>query len=176
MEGVRAGGGTARSVVLAALCALVTAVGHVGGGGTLPDLGILVVLLPMLAAVFSSFARRCRSATGTVATLGAGQLALHHLMELLHPAHVTAAAAFDPAQMVTMHALVTLVMAVALRYADAAVAAVRAAARRVLPRRWAQPPVSRPLITLAVPAAEVPLLLARTMATAVVRRGPPVGC
>ena len=169
--------GVVRGWALAGLSTLLTAVGHAAGGGTLPDLTVLVVLFPLLAAPCAPVAQRCRHLTPTVAVLGAGQLALHQLMELLHPTHAAASTALAPgAQMIAMHAVATVVTAVALRHADRAVAGLVAALRRVLPRRLSPLPADRPLPALAVPGPAIPALLARAYAACHVRRGPPVGC
>lgn len=166
----RGPGAPVRGAVLAGLSALLTATGHVAGGGSLPDLGMLVVLLPLLSAVFGSFAQRCRGVAGTVVVLGAGQLALHHLMTLMHPPHDAGAAMF------WMHAAITLVTAVALRHADRAVEAIHEALRRLVPRRAVAPIADRPLPALAVPGPGLPARLARLFAACDIRRGPPVGC
>jgi hypothetical protein len=168
--------GHLRGAVLAGLTALVTAVGHTAGGGSVPDLGVLVVLFPLLAGLFTTVAGRCRGAASTVAVLGTGQLALHQLMELLHPAHHTSEPALAGWRMLAMHAAATLVIAVALRHADRAVAGLVAALRRVVRRRLALLPAQRPLPVFVVPDLAVPARLARALAAAHVRRGPPVGC
>jgi hypothetical protein len=174
--------GLLRAAVLATVTTVLAAVGHLAGGGALPDITVLVVLLPLLAGVFSTLAERSRSTAGTLAVLGAGQLALHYLIELLNPSHVAhhLAGAADAGSggtgMLAMHAGATLLTAAALRYADRAIAVVRAALGRVLPRR---PPVlsaNCPLASLVTPGAAVSLRLARALAAAQVRRGPPVGC
>lgn len=169
--------GLPRGAALAALSALLTAVGHVAGGGALPDLAVLVVLLPLLAGVFVTLATWSRSGLGMIATLGAGQLTLHQLMALLQPAHH----AMDPAVptgpgMLAMHVAGTLVTALALRHADHAMVALGAALRRVVPRRLHPPPATRPLPTRAAPGPAVSLRLARALAVAHIRRGPPVRC
>ena len=98
-------------------------------------------------------------------------------MVLLHPAHQPGDAAIPTgAAMIGMHAAVTLVTAIALRYADGAVAAVLAALRRTVPRPIVPPLADRPLPTLTVPGHAVPARLARALAGAHVRRGPPLGC
>lgn len=168
--------GHLRAAVLAALSALVTAVGHTAGGGSVPDLAVLVVLLPLLAGALTTVAGRCRGAAGTVAVLGTGQFALHHLMELLHPAQHMAGAGLAGWQMFAMHAAATVVIAIALGHADRAVAGLTAALRRVVRRRLAPLPVHRPLPVCAVPDPDIPARLARALAVAHVRRGPPVGC
>jgi hypothetical protein len=169
--------GVLRGWALAGLSTLLTAVGHRAGGGTLPDLTVLVVLFPLLAALCTTVAQRCRHLPWTVAVLGAGQLGLHQFMELLHPTHPAAGMALAPGvQMVAMHAIATLVTAVALQHADRAVTGLVAALRRVLPRRLNPPPADRPLPVLAVPGPAVPARLARAFAVAHSRRGPPVEC
>jgi hypothetical protein len=184
--------GVLRGVVLATLTALLTVAGHAAGGGALPDLAVLAVLLPLLAGALTAVADRSRSAVGALAVLGGGQLALHQLIEALSPAgdpahgahgvHLvaasgTAAVAAPPGfVMFGAHAVATLVIAAALRFADRAVAAVRAALRRVVPRRLTPLSADRPLPTLATAGPAISLGLARTLAVAHVRRGPPVRC
>jgi hypothetical protein len=169
--------GLLRGGVLAALSTLLTAAGHVAGGGSLPDLALLVVLVPMLAGVLASVARRCTSAGSAVLTLAAGQLALHHLLVLMHPSHQeTGPAVLTGAAMVPMHAVATLVTAVMVRTADRALVALVGALRRVLPRRPVPPPADRPLPILAVPAPAVPTRLRLAHSAPLLRRGPPVTC
>ena len=73
------------------------------------------MLLPLLCAVFVALADR---ATGTAAVgvvLGAGQFALHQLMELLHPAHSVGPALRGTPSMLVMHAVATAVTAGPMR-------------------------------------------------------------
>lgn len=165
-----------RGSVLACLSALLTGVGHVAGGGTVGDLGLLVVLMPLLAVVFVSLAERSRGLGTVVAVLAVGQLVLHCLMVVLHSPADGGPALLGGTSMLVMHAIVTLVSAVGLRHADHAVAAVATALRRVVPRRHSPLPAVRPLPTLAVPGPELPARLARVFTVAHARRGPPVGC
>jgi hypothetical protein len=163
------GGGVLRGAVLAGLSALLTAVGHAAGGGALPDLAVLVPVLPLLAWASTGPASRCTGLVSTLAVLAGGQVALHTALELLHPSHP------GPA-MVAMHAVTTVVTALALRHADRGAAALAAALRRILPRRLTPPPADRPLPTLAVAGPAVPARLAQAFALARSRRGPPVPC
>ena len=94
-------GGVVRGSALALFSALLTATGHAAGGGALPDLALLVVLLPLLCGVLVTVADRATGLLGLLGTLAAGQLALHHLLELLHPAHTD-----GPASLVTGRAVV----------------------------------------------------------------------
>jgi hypothetical protein len=163
-----------RGVVTAGLSTLLIAVGHVLGGGTVPDLTVLLVLFPLLTGTVVGVADRCRSLLGTVATLAGGQVALHVLLAVLHP-HPPVDAAPGGLAMLALHAVATLVVTVLLRHADAAWAAVGSALRRVLPRRSFVPPADGPLRPLRVASVAV---LPRRLALAAVpaRRGPPVGC
>jgi hypothetical protein len=166
-------GGVLRGAVLAGLSTLLAALGHAAGGGTVPDLAVLVALLPLLAWAFTGAASRCRGLFGMVAVLAAGQFVLHNAIELLHPPHHGTTMG---TQMLAMHAVATLLTAVALWNADRGVAALGAALRRVLPRRLVPPPADRPLPVLAVPGPAVPCRLTRAFAIAHALRGPPVTC
>jgi hypothetical protein len=176
-----------RGVLLATLTALLTVVGHLAGGGTVaPDLAVLVVLLPLLAGVLTALADRSRSVVGATGVLGTGQLVMHQLLAVLTPSHSghtahhamasTTVSAPTSTGMFVMHAVATLAIVAALRFADRGIAAFGAALRRVLPRRLRPLAVDRPLTVLATPGPSVSLRLARALAVAHVRRGPPVGC
>lgn len=167
-------GSVVRGCALAALCAVLTAAGHVAGGGTVGDLTLLVVLLPLLAAGFTSAAGTCRSLAGTTAVLGAGQVVLHQTMVLLHPPHV--GAAVSGRNMLVMHAAVTVVTALALRHADLAVSALLAGLQRVFPRRLTPPPVVEVRRACGRPVPPSFRLHAAVLAASVLRRGPPVRC
>jgi hypothetical protein len=169
-------GSVVRGSALATLSAVLTAAGHVAGGGTLGDLTLLVVLLPLLAVAFTSAAGACRSAVGAMLVLGAGQVVLHQAMVLLHPPHVTGSAALGTAAMVAMHAAVTLVTALALRCADRGVSALVAVVRRVLPRRLSPLPVARSPRLVVLPVPVRGRVRASLLAASVLRRGPPVTC
>ncbi|MGH3612371.1 MAG: hypothetical protein ACRDRK_07185 [Pseudonocardia sp.] len=167
--------GLLRATALAALCTLLTAMGHVAGGGSIPDIAVLVVLFPLLAGVPAARAQRCASVTGTVVTLAAGQLGLHHLLVLLHPSHhETGPAPLNGTGMLALHATTTLIMAVLVRHADRALVALTAALRRMVPRRLAVVAVDVPLPALPVPGPAVPARRARAFAASALRRGPPV--
>ena len=167
-----------RGTVLAALTALLTAVGHLAGGGSLPDLGLLAVLLPALAWPLIAIAERCRGLLATTAVLGAGQLVLHELLTTVHTHHgPTHAAVTDDTSMVAVHAAVTALTVLGLRYADQGIAALGAALHRVVPRRPSPLPVAAgPLAVPVLPDPAVPARTGRLLAATHVRRGPPVCC
>lgn len=162
-----------RGLVTAGLSTLLIAVGHVVGGGAVPDLAVLVVLFPLLTGAVVGLADRCRNTPTTLAVLGGGQYALHVLLALLHPHAATAGS--RASTMFLLHALATVVVTVLLRHADRALAAAAAALRRVLPRRPYVPPADAPLPQRrpAGPAARRRPALGSLLPT---RRGPPVGC
>lgn len=165
----------ARGVLLAAVTTLLTATGHVAGGGALPGLAPLAVLVPLLATVLVALAERCRGLLAVLSALGAGQVALHYLLVVL-TAHGHAVATFPTGSMLAAHAVSTLLLAPVVCGADAAVTGLGAALRRVLPRRLTVPAADAPLPPRAVPAADVPLRTAVRLAAAHARRGPPIGC
>jgi hypothetical protein len=160
-----------RGTVLAALVTLLTATGHVVGGGSLADLSPLAVLVPLLAQVLVAAADRCRGLPAVLITLGAGQLALHHLLLVL-TAHDSSGAGSGPA-MPAAHAVATLATAVVVTYADATLAALLAASRR-LPRRPTVAAVDVVPPVRPVPSADVPLVAGPALLAAHARRGPPI--
>jgi hypothetical protein len=165
-----------RGCLLAGLTALLTAAGHLAGGGALPDLGPLAVLLPALAWPLVAVADRCRGLLGTTFLLGSGQLVLHELLATLHTHHHAHAAVTDDGAMFAMHAVVTVLTVLALRHAERGMAALGAAVRRVVPCRPAAPVADRLLAVLVVPDPAVPAGITRILAATHVRRGPPVCC
>jgi hypothetical protein len=159
-----------RGAVLAGLSTLLTALGHLAGGGTLPDLGLLVVLFPLLALAVMSTAERARGTVGTLLVLGGGQLVLHELLVVLGHGHAGTTAG---AQMLAMHAVATLLTGLLLRDADRLLTALARALGRILPRRPSPLAADAPLRTLAVPADGVTGHVCRAAVGAVLRRGPP---
>jgi hypothetical protein len=163
--------------VLVGLTALLSAAGHLAGGGELPDLGLLAVLLPLLAWPVVAVAERCRSTRALVLVLGTGQLVVHQVLTALHAGHHDHDAPVSGGlAMLTMHAAATALTTAALRHADRGVAALGAALGRVVPRRLSPPPVVRPLAVAPPVDPAVPARTVRVLATTQVRRGPPVRC
>jgi hypothetical protein len=168
--------GPLHGLALAALSTLLIAVGHLAGGGAAVDLTVLVLLFPLLGGAVVAVAERCRTFVPTVATLAAGQVVLHVLIDVLHSHPPAPGAGLDGPTMLQMHVVATLVIAALLRHADGALAALRAALHHVLPRRLAVPPADAPLAALRVAGPAVPPRLAPVLAGVALRRGPPVGC
>lgn len=158
-----------RGCLLVGFTALLTAVGHLAGGGAPPDLGLLVVLLPALAWPVVAVADRCRGPLATALVLGLGQLLLHTFLSTVHAHH-------QAAPMLGAHAAVTAVSVVGLRWADRGVTALLAALGRVVPRRPAPLPVVVVQPPQPVRGPAVPARIRRALAATHVRRGPPVCC
>ncbi|ODT99140.1 MAG: hypothetical protein ABS81_26280 [Pseudonocardia sp. SCN 72-86] len=164
----------ARGTAVASAAALITGVAHVAGGGALPDLGLLLVLFPLLAALIVSLADACRSVAGVLAVLAAGQLAMHAVLEVIGHSHV--AAASGPASawsMFAMHAAATVVIGPLIRDADRVLGLLVSALARVLPRRLLVPPADRPLATFAVACPAVVGATERAALGPRTPRGPP---
>src|SRR4051794_2502763 len=166
-----------RGLVTAGLCTLLIAVGHVLGGGALPDLAVLAVLFPLLTGAVVGLADRCRNTAATVAVLAGGQYALHVLLGVLHP-HGSATGP-SAVTMVALHAAATVVVALLLRHADRALVAAGSAVRRMLRRPFVPPadaprppPVRRrpPRAPVAAPPVRPPR---RPPPPPPARRGPP---
>lgn len=154
--------GYVRSAVLVSLVLSLSSASHVLGAGHLPPLGIIALLGALLLVPITLLTRRALSFRSIVLVMGAGQLVLHTLFELTaapasclpsaaQPGHH---AAFELAcspvvreqlagqhgvSMLLLHAVATLVLALAVARSDAAV---------VLLAAWL-----RPLVT---PSAELP--------------------
>jgi hypothetical protein len=165
-----------RGSVLAALVTLLTATGHVVGGGTLAALSPLVVFVPLLATALVALAERCRGLVATLTALGAGQVGLHVLLLVLSSHNHGIPTAVPGATMVAAHAVATLATAAVVTFADTTVTALLGALQRVLPRRLRSVPVDVAPPNRPVPDAAVPLLASLVALTAHVRRGPPLGC
>jgi hypothetical protein len=165
-----------RGSILAALVTLLTATGHVVGGGTLVGLSPLAVLVPLLATVLVATAERCRGVVATLVALGAGQLGLHYLLVVLTAHGHRGTAAISTATMVAAHVGATLVTAVVMAYADAAVTALVTALQRIRPRRPRVDAVDVMPPARPIPDAAVPLFASLVLVAAHTRRGPPIGC
>jgi hypothetical protein len=166
----------ARGVAVAVASTLITALGHVAGGGAVPDLALLAVMFPLLAALIVALADACRSAPGMLTVLAAGQLGMHEIMDVLgnaHESHEAIAAGGSAQGMLAMHVAATVAMGLLIRDADAVLAVLFATLARVLPRRLVPLPADRPLRTFAVPAPSVVGATARAVLGPLARRGPP---
>lgn len=165
-----------RGVLLAALATLLTGVGHVAGGGALPALTPLAVLVPLLATVLVAVAERCRGLLAVAVALGGGQAALHVLLTVLGGPHGPGGGAVPGVAMLAGHAVATLVLAPVVCAADGAVTGLLVALCRVPARRRTPPAVAVPVPVRPVPADDVAPLAAADRWADRARRGPPLPC
>ncbi|HEX7662237.1 MAG TPA: hypothetical protein VF444_22450 [Pseudonocardiaceae bacterium] len=173
-------------VLRGTLCAVAAAglavSAHAMGGGGLPDAGITVVLVLVVAAMGIALARRRLGRVTTVAVLGASQLTMHLVLTAAAPSGgmtdmpgMTGDTA-DPVPMIAWHVVAVLITAAVLSRADAAIFALVAVLSMLLPRRLppASPPSARSgtrsVLPAGVPSDPVREVLLRRVNA---RRGPP---
>ena len=164
-----------RGLVMAGLSTLLIAVGHVLGGGPVPDLAVLLVLFPLLTGAVVGLADRCRSLRRHSRDTRGRPVALHLLLGVLHP-HPPVHAAPAAVGMLALHAVRD-----PRRRRAAAQRRPRGGRRPVRPAPGAapaplRPPRRRPAASAArrrPPPAQMRRLALAAVPT---RRGPPVGC
>ncbi|WP_394252417.1 hypothetical protein [Arthrobacter pityocampae] len=184
-----------RSLLLVSLILSVSAASHVFADGHLPHLGVILLLGALLLVPLTLLTRRALSLRSALAAMGAGQLLLHTLFGMTAapavcqsssamPGHHAAfelacsPAASDPMgaasgglTMLALHALATVVLALAVSRSDEALALLGAWLRPlfVLPALAPQAP-SRRRPLQDVPAPVAPLSVHASVPTL---RGPP---
>lgn len=161
-------------IVLATLATVLAATAHVAGGGALPDIGVLLVLLPLLAVAVLGLGGRGAGPVTTLVALAAGQAGLHVLLSVLH--HHPSVIVAGGAPMLGLHLLATVATALLLHHAERGLALVARALCRVLPGRPPVPVIDRPLPARPAPAAGTSARATLILLVAHARRGPPVGC
>lgn len=165
-----------RGLLLAFSSAALAVAAHGVAGGTVSDSAFTVLLASLLAWGGTSVARR-GGTVGLVGVLGVTQLCQHVLLSELASGHEQAQGAFDGWTMFTAHAVATLLTAVLLTRAGAALGVVAAAVAWLLGRLTALAlgPV-RPLVRTggspfpARPGLFIEVLFRHVCA----RRGPPL--
>jgi hypothetical protein len=160
-----------RSVAFAASAVGLTLGAHVTAHGEPPDVLFLLMLVALVDAVSSTFARRPRGPVATAAALLTTQVVLHVAFVLAAPAHAAHAEHVLSAPMLAAHGVAAVVLAVLLSHGERLVSHV---ARVLLPVAVLRPfrplPVTRPAVA-AVPN-DVPLGLGACLHD-ISRRGPP---
>ena len=167
----------ARGWLLASCSAALAVAAHGSAGGDLSDSALTVLLTAVLAWGGVALARRGGFVT-LVGALGTTQLAQHLLLTEIAHGHELMPPPVDGWVMFAAHAVATLLTALLLLRADAALAAVRAAVAWVVGRLQAlcpAPPEGKTLdvvrtSVLARPGTFLEVLLRRVSP----RRGPPV--
>ena len=154
--------------------------GHLLGGGDLPDAATVLVVAAMVGLAVSGLARRRGTLLGISAVVVASQLAFHAIFSITaHADHGAAALGGGAARMALFHLLGAAVTVAALHRGEQAIHRTFAVLRRVLPTvvapaplvavgpTWCPRPVESQVGAANLPAA--PMLRAHG------RRGPPVG-
>jgi hypothetical protein len=160
-----------RSAAFAASAVGLTLGAHVTAHGEPPDVLFVLVLVALVDAMSSAFARRPRGPLATTAALLMSQVVLHIAFVLAAPAHAAHAEHVLSAAMLAAHGIAAVVLAVLLSHGERLVSHV---ARVLLPVAVLRPfrvlPVSRSVI-VAVPS-DVPLGLGVCLHD-ISGRGPP---
>lgn len=162
-----------RGVLLGASSSALAVAAHAMAGGGLPDTTVTLVLSALVGWAGNSVAERRHGLLATTALLGVSQFALHLLLTdvAVHPGAPPVAT--DPVLMTAAHAVATVLTAVLLTRASAALAAVSAALSGIVAVL-----VHSPLPEVA-PARPVPVgdhddtALAVLLRLVCARRGPP---
>lgn len=108
----------ARGAVLGVAAVLITALGHSGGNGALPELGLLVLLLPVGVALGALVAQKRRSGTWILGFVLAQQV-LFHLLLTIAAGHGQHGSLLPGASMLLGHLIAAVVISVALTRGDA---------------------------------------------------------
>jgi hypothetical protein len=144
---------------------------HVTAGGEIPVVPLLLLLVALVDAASSTFARRPRGPLATAAALLSAQVVLHGAFALTAPCHAGHFFHIPSLPMVVGHGLAALVLAVLLSHGERLISHV---ARVLLPVALLRPfrplPVTR--LVVRVPSDVPTLRLAATLHD-LSRRGPP---
>ncbi|OLZ46145.1 hypothetical protein BS329_31300 [Amycolatopsis coloradensis] len=148
---------------------------HLGAGGRVPDLGVVVLLVALLSWVAYALAGRRQGPLAILCLVGGGQLAMHASLTFLawesHSHHPETAG--NGLLMTAGHAAATLVVVAVLAGAERVLFALVTLIASVLPRRLTPRPATAPLrvhVPLAVKHPATEALLRDVLS----RRGPPV--
>lgn len=148
---------------------------HGVGGGSLLEFVPALPLVLLIAGAATALADRFRSPVAILAALGAAQLALHELLDLMHHNRTpTGGLGFDPVQMTAAHVLAAVGTGLVLVKANAALVTLTEAVSRLVPRTLAPAPVQFAPRPTAIRAAAGQVLIELLLRSVNGRRGPPV--
>jgi hypothetical protein len=165
-----------RGLLLAASSAALAVAAHGLGGGAVADSGFTVLLATLLAWGGTTLARRGGTPV-LVAVLGVTQACQHLLLTEIASGHLRGPAAFDGWTMFGTHAAATVLTAVLLTRAGAALTTIGAALAWLLGRLYAlvAGPVPPRPVTAGTPLPARPGALLEVLLRQVcARRGPPL--
>jgi hypothetical protein len=165
------GARSVRSVAFAASAVSLSLGAHATAGGDVPDVPLLLLLVALVDAASSTFARRPRGPIATAVALLAAQVLLHGAFMFAAPAHAAHADHFPSLSMVVAHGIAAFVLAALLSHGERLITHV---ARVLLPVALLRPfrPLPATWLVVAVPSEVPPLRLAATLHD-LSRRGPP---
>ncbi|WP_236725405.1 hypothetical protein [Amycolatopsis orientalis] len=164
-----------RGVAVGILTGVLATGAHLGAGGRVPDLGVVVLLVALLSWVAYAFAGRRHGPFVLFCLVAGGQLAMHGSLAYLawesHSEH--AGTPGGGLLMTAAHAAATLVAVTVLACAEHVLFALTALIAAVLPRRLTPRPATAPL-RLHVPLAVKHPAREALLRDVLSRRGPPV--
>jgi len=165
-----------RASVFAVIATQLAALGHVIGGGQLPDLAVLLTIAVFLGGSLSGLAARRRTGAQIFAVLAASQLVFHiaFAVTATHAGHGTDGP-LDTPRMVAFHLLAALAAAALMAGGESTLFRLFAALHRVLvPARLIRPVVLAPAWTAVITNDSGGLRLRAGELSLVSRRGPPL--
>ncbi|WP_306744173.1 hypothetical protein [Saccharothrix yanglingensis] len=162
----------ARAALLAVTSAALTVTAHGAAGGRVTEFAPALPLTLLVAFAGTALAERGRRPWTVLATLGVAQVGQHLLLGLGHRTADGPGLGVDQTTMTAAHAVAALLTGLLLARADAALDALVAVARRLVPRfPGTLPPVGTAPVAVPAPTPHrlVGVLLRRVNG----RRGPP---
>jgi hypothetical protein len=167
-----------RGVVLAGTSAALAIAAHAVALGGLPDAGLTLLCMAVVAAAGMVLAGRRRSIWAILAVLGAAQLVMHVLMSLDMTDMAGMAGSglpYNGATMLLAHTVAVVVTAAMLFHADDAMFFVASVIARLVPTIVIAPPPA-PGVPARLRPARAPVVRAAAalLCRANARRGPPV--
>ncbi len=165
-----------RASVFAVLATQLAALGHVMGGGLLPDPAVLLTIGVFLGGSLSGLASRRRTGAQIFAVLAASQLVFHlaFAVTATHAGH-GADGPLDTPRMVAFHLFAALAASALMAGGESTLFRLFAALHRVLVRaRLIRPVVLAPAWTAVITNGSGGLRLRSGELSLVSRRGPPI--
>jgi hypothetical protein len=165
-----------RASVFAVLATQLAVLGHVMGGGHLPDPAVLLTIAVFLGGSLSGLAARRRNGAQIFAVLAASQLVFHiaFAVTATHAGH-GAGDPLDAPRMLAFHLFAALAATALMAGGESTLFRLFAALHRVLVRtRLAPPVVLAPAWTAVITGGSGGVRLRSGELTRVSRRGPPL--
>jgi hypothetical protein len=162
---------TVRAGAFVLIAAQITALGHVAGGGSPPDLPLLATMSGLLLAALRSLTTRRRRFPVVLAAMSGTQV-LFHFVLALSDAH-TPSGATQPLRMLVFHVVAAVTAAALLAYGDQLLFALHGRLRRLLPRVALAAPIAVVATWTAIAERAGRRLRSRLDRSSISRRGPP---